>query len=138
MEEEVYKKSYEISFLVRDESAVTEVLRILKEHGAEISLEGSIKNIALAYPIEKIHHAHFGYFHCVLFPDKVMLVDKDLRTNKAVLRFLIVTPPLMSRVKETIPQAAQEREVVKQAAPSKTSLPLSNEELEKKIDEILQ
>lgn len=134
-------KNYEIAFLIKNESGVPDLLKLMKQYGAEISFEGQLRKIALAYKIKNETQAYFGYFHFTMSPEKIKTFDKDLKSNPMVVRSLIITPPF---VKASEPAARTKKETVEykeyKAAPlsPKSALPLSNEELEKKIDEILQ
>lgn len=136
MEDEL--KQYEISFLAKEESALPELLKFLKEEGAEITFEGSLRPLELSYPIRKETRAHFGFFHFRALPEKLKPIEEHLRTYAGVLRYLIVTPPF-ARTSESPMRVRPKREAEEYRAPvSRPPLPLSNEELEKKIDEILQ
>lgn len=129
------KKKYEISFLIRDEAETPELLKILKQHGAEILFEGHLRKINLAYKIRKEASAYFGYLHFSAAPGAIAGLEEALRTKVSILRYLIVTPPF-ARMK------SQQRERPREAAPASpaqlSAMPLSNEALEKKIEEILQ
>lgn len=139
MEEEIQTKEYEISFLTQDEAGKDSVLGLLRREGGEVFMEGPVEKIVLAYDIEKHTSAYFGYFHFRLSPDKLPVLQHDLTTDNAVLRFLIVTPPFA----KTKPRSSGRPKAVSSpgsvpAKPAPESMPLSNEALEKKIEEILQ
>lgn len=139
MEEDIQTKEYEISFLGQDEAGKDAVLNLLRREGGEVVLEGPVEKIALAYDIEKHSSAYFGYFHFRLSPDRLPALQNDLGTENAVLRFLIVTPPFA----KTKPRSLGRPKTVSSsgsapAKPAPESLPLSNEALEKRIEEILQ
>lgn len=133
------KKEYEISFLVRQEGEAKEVVSALKRHGAEVSYEAPLNKIRLAYPIKRETSAYFGYVWFFAMPEAIAQVEHDLRLNKEVLRFLVVT----DIVKKTAPEKREMREAPKSAplAPV-AALPkekeLTNEDLEKKLEEILK
>lgn len=135
------RKDYEISFLVKDEADAENVARLLKQHGAEIATGGSLKPLVLAYKIKKQTHAYFGYAHFSALPSALPALQRDLETNPLILRFLVITPPFMRmrtytpRMKPSSP-VRQSVSLGDMTPPS--SLPLSNEALEKKIEEILQ
>jgi ribosomal protein S6 len=135
------RKDYEISFLVKEEADAEGVSRLLKQHSAEVAAGGSLKPLVLAYKIKKQTHAYFGYAHFSALPSSLPALQRDLETNPLILRFLVITPPFMRmrtytpRVKPSIP-VRQSAALGEMTAPS--PLPLSNEALEKKIEEILQ
>ncbi|RME61357.1 30S ribosomal protein S6 [Candidatus Parcubacteria bacterium] len=142
-------RSYELSYVVRSENGVSRILQILKDQEGEIEFEGPCNSLELAYPIKKTKKAYFGYFHLKLPAEKVENLTKALRMEEEVLRFLLITPPIV-KPKPRPQQAAASRA---QGQTSRTQmqeggketvvrkpekLPLSNEDLEKKIEEILQ
>jgi ribosomal protein S6 len=130
------KKEYELAFLVRTEKEIEKILEIISGSGAEIVFHGPGEKISLSYPIKKETSAHFGYLHFALAPQKITSLTKELRMSPTLLRFLIVSPPFEGiKTKTTqkikkMPQPATERKI--------EPLPLSNEALERKIEEILQ
>lgn len=136
-------KEYEISFLTREESETAELRSLIGSKGAEITFEGTVRKIALAYPIKRSLEAFFGFFHVRSSPDQVRAVDEALRMHPAVLRHLIITPPFV-RLKPKGPSVPRlSREAPRRAVRGETTArpavsPLSNEALEKKIEEILQ
>lgn len=131
--DEVELKDYEISFLLGQEKDVEDVLGLLKREGAEIIFEGTLKKIPLAYKIKKQSEAYFGHLHFRMSKDKIKSLENDLLTASGVLRSLIVTPPFVRSKPEP---KARTRIVPAPRAP--VGVPLSNEALEQKIEEILQ
>ena len=99
----------------------------------------------LAYQIKKENEAYFGYLHFLANTDKIKNISDDLKLNQKVLRFLIITPPItkMMRmatpriIKKTFQPRAVERMEIKKPSPAPTAT-LSNEALEKKLEEILK
>lgn len=145
MEETKDKKEYEIGFLVKNESDAQTIRQFLVEHGAEIISEGLPKEINLAYKIKKETKAWFGFFRFQIEPTTTVFLKKELRTFSFVLRFLIlrsvkkapsptVSAPKKKKLTKTFPRAKEKSQLEEKAPPS----PLSNEEIEKKIEEILQ
>jgi ribosomal protein S6 len=133
-------KDYEISFIGRDESAAEAVLTALKRAGAEILLEGPVEKIALAYQIRMQTAAHFGYVHFRTGPEAIALIEKDLKQTEPILRFLVITPPI-AKPKSRWEGKRQKVTPTEESAPERRPaepLPLSNEALEKKIEEILK
>ncbi len=141
MDTEQTKKEYEISFLLREEGDLAILSQKITQHGGELLSEGSLKRLALSYPIKKEDQAFFGTYRFKMEPLSLQALDKDLKVGSPVLRFLIVSAlivkPRINITREkgtTAPQSP-----LKTASPEKRpSLPLSNEALEKKIEEILQ
>ncbi len=138
--EETEKKNYEISCLLAKEEDADVVLRLLRQHGIEAISDPRVKKIKLSYPIKKTTQADFWFIRCSASPEAVVALEKDLKTAAGILRFIIVKLP-----KEALGvQGETGGRPPRKFVPRKTTLPqkrtevLSNEALEKKIEEILQ
>ena len=131
-------KEYEIAFLLRTEEAIAQIIAALKAQGAEIGVEGTLRKVALTYPILKMNEAFFGFCHFRLTPDHVAALDHALRVSPAVLRFLIITPPFVQSSAMPMRPRMEASPIRETPPPRAEALPLSNEDLEKKIGEILQ
>jgi len=140
MTEEKDKKEYEVSFLVKSEEQSQGVVKVLHHYGTEITGEGQLSKVRLAYPIKKETLAYFGYLWFTSEPSAIPQIEGDLRLSKDILRYIIVTPPVKKTLRER--QEAQESERPAPAAPAPVSSEprkeLTNEDLEKKLEEILQ
>lgn len=132
------KNNYEISFLAVDETDQEKVSNLLKRAGAELLFQGPFQKISLAYPIKKQKEAFFGYLHFSAEPEKIAEVEKELQNEQSLLRFLVVTPPLKTYKTERSFASPDKMPSAKPVAEPKRKLPLSNEALEKEIQEILQ
>lgn len=139
MEELNDKKAYEMSFVAAAEEDAGRLSVALKKAGAEIISESSITRIPLSYPIEKRAEAYFGFFHFNIEPKEIAQIERQLRVQPVVLRFLIVTPPF-SKSKERRQYVPRKRTATSAApaAERKQVTHLSNEALEKQLKEILQ
>ena len=138
-------KLYEISFLVKDEKGGEEVLKLLKRSRAEIALEGQFERIQLAYPVLKETAAYFGYFHFNAEPSVAAAIQKEMQMHPAILRFLLIAPPYIKPnpreprpMRDASPMPEAPIEKIERVERKREGLPLSNEALEKKIEEILQ
>src|SRR3989344_3364610 len=138
MDQDTARKDYEISFLVKEEKDAEGVAHLLGKTGGEVTLRGPVEKITLSYPIKKEMSAYFGFFHFSFPAARMAEFRKNLQTEQAVLRFLIVSPPFVkaaprgiSRQRMAPPPAPVARQPIVPA-------PLSNEALERKIEEILQ
>jgi ribosomal protein S6 len=158
--EQAEKRSYEIGFMARDEKGVAAVLERVKAHGGEITLEGPVEEMALAYPIKKQTQARFGFIHATMVPAEIPVLNQELERTDSVLRFLIMTPPFIKPAPRQIPEGRMRDGSAsvsgassassapmssgttrrEESAPRTASAPapLSNEALEKKIEEILK
>lgn len=132
-------RNFEISYLVKDESSAGDVLKLLKQHDFAVDFESPVKKIALAYKIKKEVSAYFGFAHFTGNPTEIKSLDHNLTSNQQILRFLIITPPF-----STTKPVSQKPRPIKSVRPKTETeekpitAPLSNEALEKKIEEILQ
>jgi len=129
------KKEYEISYLVKTEEDANGVAEVLKSQGAEIVAQFPASKINLAYKIEKEPSAYFGYIHFSASPSAIKPIQDSFKLKSGILRILVVTPPL----EKSKPRVTNLRpRPLKPVVPDvKSSEPLSNEALEKKIEEIL-
>ncbi len=153
MDDKEFKK-YEVGFLVRNEGDKEEVVKTLKNHKSSVIDDGGISRIKLAYPIKKEDFAYFGYLHFSCAPENIKELRNELKTSSKVLRFIIVSQPVpvkKSEIKDaseefrrrpiaptsqTISASTEERTERKEM--SKKTETLSNEDLEKKLEEILK
>lgn len=121
-------KLYEISFLLQDPEGEKELAQLIAQHNGVLKAQQPAKAIRLAYPIAKHTSAYFGFMHCELPTSAVELIDKTLKLNKNVIRFLIVIPPLIKvSAKE---RKSDGRKLVKKAA---SGTLLTNDALEAKL-----
>lgn len=141
MEEQT--KTYEIAYLLTDPTVQETLLKLLNQHGGEVSYQGELKEIKLAYPVQKHTAAHFGFAQFKISPEAVVKYGAALKLQKDVLRIMIIS--YAPKAVKPVPAASYSK--VAAAAPEsvkadvekpKPGEPLSNELLEKKLEEILQ
>jgi len=139
------KKDYEISFLVKNEDEIPGVVSFLNQYNVEVLSEPRAKNMALAYEIKKNKEAVFVYLTFKAAGADVKKLEEELSMNNLTIRSLIIRLPkkdLRSDVAED--HTPEKKAKVSRPAVSysevKLSSPrsLSNEALEKKIEEILK
>lgn len=144
--EETSTKAYEITFILQQEDP-SEVRKILVKNQAEIVGEKELEKARLAYPIQKQKFGFLGTFRFKTSPDSIKGMFSDLKLEKSVIRYMIskartkMVGVSRGRDKETTLQPRESRDekvpvidrTRKPAAPV-----LTNEELEKKIEEIMQ
>jgi ribosomal protein S6 len=132
------KKEYELGYLLKEEKN-SEILDLVRAHDGEISLEGPVNRIHLAYEVKKEQEAYFGFVQFLMLPTKAKKLEAALNLNKNVLRSLIMTPPPMKEKKRPEGAGAAPQKPTAQPREQKAQpIALSNEALEKKIEEILQ
>lgn len=146
------KKEYELGVLVATEDALAPVLELVRQHNGEVAGEPRVKKVALAYEIKKHKEAIFAHFNFHAIPADAKDLENALNINAGVIRFLMIASPAPMMVGDRsmgmpmVGGPAQRRTrvmrpaVVGTAGEIKPSAPktLSNEALEKKIEEILQ
>jgi len=137
-EKEVRK--YELGFLLLEEDSPI-VKNLLEKRNFSITEEGEIVKVNLAYPIKKIQSAFFNFIQFLANPAEIIEFQKDLKGEQTILRFILLNLPfkegqqsggvavLKSRGRQPFPK----KDVKKPFEPV-----LTNEALEKKIEEILQ
>jgi ribosomal protein S6 len=146
--EETNKKKYEISFLLKGEESLADIFAVLERYGAEIEKKESIlKKIPLAYKVKKFSEAFFGFFIFSVAPSEVLSITKELNLKEGILRFLIVLPFAKIENRERSEKAPEEKRIKPEASPLKENKEseiisekvssLTNEALEKKLEEIL-
>ena len=137
------KKEYELALLLKSEGDAASVVALVGQHGGEGVSEPRAKRLQLAYEIGGITEAVFAYFTFKMFGDAVKALEHDLSTRPDVVRFMVIASPAISERtassslpprEERHPRAGAASDVSKPSIPR----PLSNEALEKKIEEILQ
>jgi len=139
------KKTYEVSFLSKSENGGAAMVGHITRFGAEISNEGKLRKVQLAYPINKHESAFFGSINCKLPTDSVSKINDSVKLDEEIMRILIVEPQTH---KDTVPSAGREgpgyeptpQESKEPTAKKKDAdeARLSNELLEEKLEEILQ
>ncbi len=141
--EGILQKEYEISMLLATEGTLDAAQSVLGQHGIEIKSGGQLKKIALAYPIHKAIQAYFVFFRVSALPESVKLLEAQLKSGSLALRSLIVLLPKIKPPREREDDLRRAPRVfARRPAPasydSEVPKTLSNEALEKKIEEILQ
>jgi ribosomal protein S6 len=135
MIEEGTKKEYELSYLAKTEEAAKGVAEVLKSQGAEVTTDSPASKINLTYKIKGESSAYFGCLHFSAAPADVKPIEDVFRLKSDILRILVITPPfLKNKPRMVAPRPRTAKPSIVEARPSE---PLSNEALEKKIEEIL-
>lgn len=135
------KKQYEIGFLLKNEEVYERLLKAIEEAGGEGIQKNQITKIRLAYPINKDTSGFFSFVIFDLEPEKISSLDRNLKMADYILRYLIITPPVAKEIRKE-----RERRPSEPKSPPKrtevyskpSSEILSNELLEKKLEEILK
>lgn len=129
---------YELSVITKEDNFAP-VKDVLVGRGIGIISEEPTRKIHMFYPVKK---ERYGFLNVVRFesaPETLNDLAADLKLKGEVLRF-IVTKARIALAEERIERvpAPVRREVVKTTPPKTVDPALTNEELERKIEEILK
>lgn len=132
-------KRYELGFLVKTEEDAALIKKILAKNKAEISEEGPVVKVNLAYPIKKASQAFFGYFRWSAAAEILADIEKELKLASQVLRYLLIKSPRVLAPAKRVSFGSRSFVRKRETEPARKTpeAGLSNEALEKKIEEIL-
>ena len=91
--------------------------------GPEIELikkEGP-KSVPLGYPIKKHESAFLAVYVVQATPEDAVLMEEAVRINTAVLRHILITPPVMTRRRDARVEKSEKREETRSASPEAVS-----------------
>ncbi|MFH1193109.1 MAG: 30S ribosomal protein S6 [Candidatus Jorgensenbacteria bacterium] len=131
---------FEISYLEREEGTGGLRAAIERNHGRVIA-EKPLEKVRLAYPIRKHPYAFLGCIEFSMEPSLLAEFRAELNLNSEVLRILLhrATRPEASTASESPKFDATPRvRPPRPARPKADPAILTNEALEKKIEEILK
>lgn len=147
-------KLYEISFWLMPDLKDDEVLArsqkikdLISELSGEITKEQAAQKKKLAYPIKKAKQGYFGHMFFNLNPQNLKFLDKKLKLEDHILRYLIIIVDnnylaFMKRQEEEVkekfqriiqPSDGQTKKIIKSEEKEKIEA-----EIEKKLEEILK
>jgi ribosomal protein S6 len=136
------KKEYELALLLRSEADLAPILMLVGQHNGEPMGEPRAKNLVLAYEVKGRKEAVFAVCNFKAMSDEAKGIETDLNSRQEVLRHMIIASPAPAeRAMSTLPPRERKgrpmRTTPMEARPA-AAKPLSNEALEKKIEEISQ
>ena len=129
---------YELTAVTKEENFAP-LKEIIARGGAKILSEEVAKKIQLFYPVKNERYGFLGVFKFESAPDALPAISNDLNMKGDVLRFIIVKSREVKAGEGEKQANPAPRDFVR-AQPSKkpAEAALTNEELEKKIEEILK
>lgn len=131
-------KTYEIAYLLQASEAERVIVDVLNQHKSEIFNNGELSEIKLAYPIKKQQSAHFGFIQFSANPESIEQIKFTLANEPQILRILVVSISEQTAKDQKIREKPpQQKKVEAEINPNSTDI-LSNEALEKKLEEILK
>lgn len=136
------KNTYEISFIQVSEDAAL-FKKLLEKHGGVLLSERPIVKVRLAYAIKKNAQGFFNSVVCAVDSDVVDKLFSELNSEKDILRATIKKVDDIEKKERKESRGVGRRETGRKTVFTKDakkpfSQVLSNEALEKKIEEILQ
>jgi len=142
--EEIDKKEYEISVLLKNEEDIKEMKDLMKKHGFEVTFESPFKRMSLSYEIKKEASAVFGWFYILSKTSAIKDFTKEIKVEPWCIRSLVITDPVKREFDKSDSHERQPRKEVvskiKEVVEEEkiTSDVVTNEDLEKKLEEILK
>ena len=136
--DEAVRNRYEITFYTKEENAAP-VREVVAAHRGEVVEERPFEKVRLEFPIEKEFFVFLGVLRVSLPPEEVTPLSRALsRLSPRVPRFLVTAAmlPKEGRAEEKKPFERKRSPAPRVASPEPQIL--TNEEIEKKIEEILQ
>lgn len=138
-------KPYEIAYLISSELSEEEarafqnkIASLVKEEGGVLDEARTPLRKKLAYPIKKQEQAYLAFFNFKLSPEALANLEKKLKEENQILRYLIVykkpIKPMKERVRKIKPQLESGEIKENREKDKKVEL----EEIEEKLEEILR
>jgi len=128
-------KLYELAYLILPDLSETElksfqekIISLVENKGGVLINTNEPIRKKLAYPIKKRTEAYLSFLSFQMNPEKLIEVERELKTEEKILRFLIITKKILKKFPESL---------IKK--PSKITKPKKVElkEIEQKLEEIL-
>ncbi|MCX6760582.1 MAG: 30S ribosomal protein S6 [Candidatus Nealsonbacteria bacterium] len=141
-------KPYEIAYLISSELSEEEVRTFQGKITSFVKEEEGILDEArmplrkrLAYPIEKQNRAYLAFFTFQLNPDSLVNLEKKLKAENQILRYLILIKKPLKPIKERVRKLKTQPEPVdfeENKAYIEKEKKVELKEIEKKLEEILK
>jgi ribosomal protein S6 len=142
-----YELAYHITTNMEDaelQKTRSEVENVVSSNGGRISYAKDPEKLRLSYPIKKEQFAYFGYVQFALEDGQALSVmNEQLKLNNSVLRYLIVkVHPVSGKDADTLKRSTMgdKRRTGRGKTVAKPSeaQPVKEEELEKKLEDIIE
>jgi len=131
---------FEVSYLERSEGA-SGLKAAIERHRGRVIAEKPLEKVRLSYPIKKQSYAFLGCVEFTMEPAELAEFQAELRLSGEMLRMLLhrAEHPDVGSARETPkPAAAPRVQPPRPVRQKEEPTLLTNEALEKKIEEILQ
>ena len=144
-EEKTGKFFYELSFWLKPQleeeevsQKISQIQRIIQEEGG-YNVEASLPKLKLlAYPIKKETSGYFIYIQFEISPEKLLAVEKKLKQEQDILRYLIVKREKRKTSLFSPVRKKKERKTISTRTEPEKITAVDLQELDKKLDEILK
>lgn len=152
--EEKELKAYEIGFLlspvvaeeVLNDTINEELVSLIEEHGGKVQSRTAPEMKTLAYTVthsvgnerSKYKNAYFGALVFEMSPDQVASLSEALKTSEKVIRTLITIFEKEDKPAPRSESASKKVEEKTAKEDEKATEPVSEEEIDKKIDDLLE
>lgn len=140
-EQKMYEIGYLLSPLVPEEKLDEEISalrKLIEDKQGFIMNEGRLKSQKLAYPINKFETAYFGWMKFIINPEDVSKVKSSFKNppigGDKIIRFLI-TQIMAEKARPIITKKIIKK---KKVAVPKPKTEIKPEEIDKKIEELLE
>lgn len=143
---------YEIGYMLKSNLSSEDILAfsnkirdsIMAKKGL-VNSEGQPKNISLAYEINKETAAVFNWLKFTLNSDQLEELEKELKKDPSVIRFLMmkikkdepVKIPILKLRRERETEKITKTETIETSAATEEKEKIKEEEIDKKIEELL-
>ncbi len=132
-------KDYELTYLIAPElseeeakSLQSKVVSLMQEQGGVSGGEGLPAIRKLAYPIKKKNEAYLGFISFQMPAEKLAELDKKLKLENQILRFLISIKAKPAKVRVIL------RKPLLRDMPTEKEKKVEMKEIEEKLEEILK
>ncbi|MDI6820750.1 MAG: 30S ribosomal protein S6 [Patescibacteria group bacterium] len=139
---EVLENIYEFTFVSLIEMS-PKIRQIIEKNTGVVILEKELQKIRLAYPVKKQQYGFLGMIEFKVKPNSIETITKDIKLENNIIRNLICSlkfkKPSEHKRKNQYSRDNKDRiGAISRVAKKTADTGLTNEALEKKIEEILK
>lgn len=131
-------KVYEVAFLAKSLEEDKALTDLIKQYRGNVLRKNAFQEVKLAYPIKKQTSAYFGCLQFEFLPQDIDKLSEALKLQPAILRHLIVTPLMVTKVVRKAAERKSETPEIVRPVPASKATVLTNEALEERLEEILK
>lgn len=124
-------RNYEITFLTREDTQEEKVKAILENLQGNILSVQSLGQKNLVYKIEKESRAYFTSVIFELAPDKLEELNRKLKLEEDILRYLIISVKPAASLEEVVKEVETEK-VIKEEVKEEIQEEIAKEKIEEK------